>query len=75
MSVAVRLCGVAAHTLRAYEREGLLSPGRLGKRNRLFSEVDLARARHIAELARRGINLAGIKHIVAMEDKARSQEE
>jgi MerR family transcriptional regulator, heat shock protein HspR len=69
MSVAARLVGVPAHALRTYEREGLLSPGRLGKRNRLFSDADIARARHIASLARQGINMAGIKTILRMEEE------
>jgi MerR family transcriptional regulator/heat shock protein HspR len=69
MSVAARLVGVAAHTLRAYEREGLLTPGRLGVRNRLYSDADIARARHLADLARQGINMAGIKTILRMEEE------
>lgn len=68
-SVAARLAGVPAYTLRLYEREGLISPGRLGKRNRLFSDTDVARARRIAELARQGINMAGIKTILRMEEE------
>ena len=67
MSVAARLTGIPAYTLRTYEREGVLTPGRLGTRNRLFSDADLAQARHIAELARQGINMAGIKAILKME--------
>jgi DNA-binding transcriptional MerR regulator len=39
----------------------------LGKRNRLFSDADIERARQIADLARRGINAAGIKAILNME--------
>ncbi len=69
MSVAAHLAGVPPHMLRAYEREGLVTPGRLGKRNRLFSDADIARARHIAELARQGINMAGIKAILRMEQE------
>ncbi len=67
MSVAARLTGIPPHVLRRYEREGVLTPGRLGTRNRLFSDSDLARARHIAELTRQGINMAGIKAILKME--------
>ena len=69
MSVAARLVGVPAHTLRMYEREGLISPGRLGVRNRLYSDADIDHARHIAELARQGINMAGIKAILVMEEQ------
>jgi MerR family transcriptional regulator/heat shock protein HspR len=68
MSVAARAAGIPAHALRTYEKEGLLTPGRLGKRNRLFSDADIARARRIADLARQGINMAGIKTILKMEE-------
>jgi MerR family transcriptional regulator, heat shock protein HspR len=68
MSVAARLVGVAPHTLRSYERAGLLAPARQGVRNRLYSDADIAQARHIAELARQGINVAGIKAILKMEE-------
>lgn len=67
-SVAARLAGIPVHALRTYEKEGLLTPGRLGKRNRLFSAADIARARRIADLARQGINMAGIKTILKMEE-------
>ena len=67
MSVAARLTGIPAHMLRSFERDGVLTPGRLGTRNRLFSDADLAQARHIAELAGQGINMAGIKAILRME--------
>jgi MerR family transcriptional regulator/heat shock protein HspR len=72
MSVAARLVGVPASALRTYEREGLLAPGRLGKRNRLFSDADITRARHIAELAWQGINMAGIKAILRMEEEKKT---
>jgi MerR family transcriptional regulator, heat shock protein HspR len=68
MSVAARLAGLPPHALRSYEQAGLLAPARLGKRNRLYSDADIMRARHIAELARRGINMAGIKTILQMEE-------
>ena len=73
--IAARLAGVPAHALRTYEREGLLVPGRLGARNRLFSDADISRARHIAELARQGINMAGIKAILKIEEEHRMAEE
>ena len=69
MSVAARLAGVPAHILRTYEHEGLLTPGRLGRRNRLYSDADLALARRIAELSRQGINAAGIKAILRLQQE------
>jgi DNA-binding transcriptional MerR regulator len=34
----------------------------------LYSDADMVRARRIAELARQGINMAGIKTILQMEE-------
>lgn len=67
ISVAARLAGLPAHTLRLYDRWGLVQPARTGGRNRLYSDADIARIAHIASLAARGVNLAGIKVILEME--------
>ena len=75
MSVAARLTGIPAHTLRTFERDGVLTPGRLGTRNRLFSDYDLTQALHIADLARQGINMAGIKAILKMEQEQSQEQE
>jgi len=69
ISVASRLAGVPAHALRRYERAGLIHPYRVSGRNRLYSDADLARVRRIATLAREGVNLAGIKRILDLEDE------
>ena len=51
--------GVTANTLRIYERLGLLNPSRDSAGRRLFSLVDVAQARVIAQrrLAARGSGL------------------
>jgi MerR family transcriptional regulator/heat shock protein HspR len=72
ISVAARLVGVAPHTLRLYEQKGLIKPARTNGRNRLYSDADMARLRRIAELARQGINLAGIKLILEMEERGQA---
>jgi len=72
ISVAARLVGVAPHTLRLYEQKGLLQPARLHGRNRLYSDADIVRLRRIAELARQGVNLAGIKVILEMEERSQT---
>jgi len=63
---------VAPHTLRLYEQKGLLQPARLHGRNRLYSDADIVRLRRIAELARQGVNLAGIKVILEMEERSQT---
>lgn len=68
ISVAARLAGVTPARLRSFERAGLLRPARTDGRLRLYSNADLDRARRIAQLRERGVNLAGIEVILAMED-------
>lgn len=67
ISVAAELTGCAPETLRLYERRQLLTPARTGGGTRRYSEDDIARIHRISELAARGVNLAGIKHILELE--------
>ncbi|HLZ10750.1 MAG TPA: MerR family transcriptional regulator [Chloroflexota bacterium] len=70
ISVAARLVEMHPSTLRKYERCGLLEPGRLSGRLRLYSEDDIARLRQIKGLVEeRGINLAGVELILALTDR------
>lgn len=67
ISVTAALVGVHPQTLRIYERKGLVSPRRTEGHSRRYSEADLARLRHIGELTSAGVNLAGVRHILALE--------
>jgi len=63
ISVAARMLGVHAQTLRAYERQGLLTPSRTKGRIRLYSIDDIRRAQQIRRLIEDlGVNLAGVRH-------------
>lgn len=67
ISVAAELAGVHPQTLRSYERLGLLQPQRTSGNTRRYSERDIERLRLIQELTQQeGINLAGVKMIIAM---------
>ena len=66
MATAVRLTGVEAHRIRRYEEGGLLAPARTEGNQRLFSEEDIQKIKAAAKLEDEGINLEGIKAIVAM---------
>ncbi len=66
MGVAVRLTGVEAHRLRRYEQAGLLKPSRTSARQRLYSDSEIELIKEIARLEDQGINLEGIKAILAM---------
>ncbi len=60
ISIAARMVGLHAQTLRYYERVGLLSPSRSLGRQRLYSAVDVERLRRIKTLTEEmGVNLAG----------------
>ncbi|MER3466771.1 MAG: MerR family transcriptional regulator, partial [Armatimonadota bacterium] len=70
ISVAAKLCGVHPQTLRAYERQGLISPARVNDKNRMFSEVDIERVRRIQRLTQElGVNLAGVEVILRLLDQ------
>jgi MerR family transcriptional regulator/heat shock protein HspR len=70
ISVAAELAGVHPQTLRIYERKGLLSPARTPGNTRRYSERDIARLQMIQKLTQEhGLNLAGVKMIVEMEDQ------
>jgi MerR family transcriptional regulator/heat shock protein HspR len=67
ISVVTELTGVGAHTLRGYERAGLITPARTGGGVRRYSGNDLELVRRVATLSGEGITLAGIRRILALE--------
>jgi MerR family transcriptional regulator/heat shock protein HspR len=68
ISVAATLAGMHPQTLRAYDRIGLVSPGRASGRGRRYSARDIALLREVQRLSQdEGINLAGVKRILALE--------
>jgi len=67
ISVAARIVGMHAQTLRYYERAGLLRPSRSRGRIRLYSLADIARVRQIQRLINDlGVNLAGAEVVLRM---------
>src|ERR671929_941429 len=69
ISVAAELAGVHPQTLRIYERRGLLDPARTGGGSRRYSQRDIERLRRIHELTAAGLNLAGVKAVMELEDE------
>ncbi|CAM3653652.1 heat shock protein transcriptional repressor HspR [Nocardioides zeicaulis] len=67
ISVAAELTGLHPQTLRAYERMGLIAPGRTGGGGRRYSHRDLERLREIADLTSSGIGIEGVRRIMALE--------
>ncbi len=70
ISVAAELAGMHPQTLRAYDRQGLVTPGRTSGRGRRYSERDVALLREVQRLSQdEGINLAGVKRILELEGR------
>lgn len=69
ISVAAELAGMHPQTLRIYERRGLLRPARTQGGNRRYSDDDIALLRRIAELTEAGLNLEGIRRVMALEQE------
>src|SRR2546421_13033118 len=66
-----------AQTLRTYDRQGLVSPGRTSGGGRRYSMRDIALLREVQRLSQeQGVNLAGIQRILELEnevDRLRSE--
>ena len=74
ISVAAELVGMHPQTLRMYEQKGLVRPKRTAGNTRLYSEADLERLRLIQRLTTElGLNLAGVEHVLRLEDELRKQ--
>lgn len=71
ISVAAELAGVHPQTLRIYERRGLLDPARTVGGSRRYSDRDIARLQRIMELTAAGLNLEGVRQVMALEDEVR----
>ena len=76
ISVAARMVGMHAQTLRYYERAGIIEPSRSRGRIRLYSQADIVRLRQIQRLiSELGVNLAGAEIILRLNDRIREMDE
>ena len=67
ISVAARMIGIPSHTLRYYERIGIIRPSRSRGNIRLYSEGEVALLRRVKTLMDdMGVNLAGVEVILRM---------
>ena len=71
ISVAAELAGLHPQTLRIWEREGLLEPARSAGGTRRYSQHDITRLLEITTLTSDGLNLAGIRRVLALQEEAR----
>jgi MerR family transcriptional regulator, heat shock protein HspR len=76
ISVAAELSGMHPQTLRQYDRLGLVIPQRTRGRGRRYSPRDITRLREVQELSQeQGINLAGIKRILELQDEVTAMQD
>src|SRR3989304_5703767 len=76
ISVAARMVGLHAQSLRHYERLGLGRRSRSRGRVRLYSQSDIARVRYIQRLIQDlGVNLAGVEVVIRLNERVRQMEE
>jgi MerR family transcriptional regulator/heat shock protein HspR len=71
ISVAAELTGLHPQTLRLYDQEGLVSPGRSAGGTRRYSTDDIDRLHQIMALTSDGINLAGVRRILELQHETR----
>ena len=69
ISVAAELTGSNPQMLRVYESKGLLEPQRTDGGTRRYSRNDLDRIKQITTLLGAGLNLAGVQHVLALEEE------
>lgn len=70
ISVAARMVGLHAQTLRYYEKAGLVRPSRSKGRNRLYSRRDVEQLHQIRRLTDDlGLNLAGVEVMLRMRGR------
>ena len=70
ISIAAKMVGARTHSLRYYEKIGIIEPPRSRGNIRLYSETDIARLRRVKTLMDDlGINLAGVEVILRMTQR------
>ena len=75
ISIAAKMVGIHAQTLRYYEKEGLIEPSRSQGRVRFYSRRDIDRLRQIKTLVNDlGVNLAGADVILRLNERIAEME-
>jgi MerR family transcriptional regulator/heat shock protein HspR len=76
ISIAARMIGIEAHTLRYYERLGLVQPERSSGNIRLYSEEDIDRLRYVkALMSDCGVNLAGVEVVLKLMQRVKDMQQ
>jgi MerR family transcriptional regulator, heat shock protein HspR len=75
IAVAAELTGLHPQTLRIYERERLLDPAGSPGGTRRYSTDDIGRLQQIMALTSDGLNLAGVRRVLELQEETRLQAE
>ena len=68
IGMVAEILSIHPHTLREYEREGLITPKRTAGKIRLYTDKDLDDIKFIREMTQGlGVNLAGVDIILRMK--------
>lgn len=68
IAVAAELSGAGVQTLRLYESKGLLEPERTAGGTRRYSDADVQTIRRVLALVAQGVNIAGARLVIELED-------
>lgn len=67
ISTVARMLGISVHTLRMYERKGLIIPYKGSSNQRLYSDVDIERLHCIRTAINTDkISIEGIRHVLSL---------
>ena len=68
ISIVMQLTELTARQIRYYEEHGLIEPHRTEGNRRMFSLNDVDKLLEIKDMLEQGVNMAGIKKVMAMRD-------
>ena len=76
ISIVAKILAIHPQTLRQYEKEGLIQPGRTDGKMRLYSQRDIDKIKTILRLTRdMGVNLAGVDIILRLKERLDEMDE
>ncbi len=75
ISVAAELAGMHPQTLRVWEQRGLVEPFRTSGGTRRYSQEDIERLAVIQELSNQGLNIEGVRRVIAMQNRIAALED
>lgn len=75
ISIVMQLTELTARQIRYYEEHGLIQPHRTEGNRRMFSLNDVDKLLEIKDMLEQGVNMAGIKKVMAMQNDPTLQKE